>query len=97
MATSARDAKARVEVNLTTALNSLAVVEEGGCKLEAKATGLAVELVRLKTKKTSILLELEESKGKVSSFHARVDKDREDMVKEYQGSSELIFSYGYGC
>ena len=37
------------------------------------------------------------SKGEVSSLHARADKDREDMVKDYQGSLELIFAYGYGC
>ena len=45
----------------------------------------------------SLLLELEASKGEVSSLHARVEKDKEDMVKDYQGSLELIFSYVYGC
>ena len=45
----------------------------------------------------SLLLELEASKGEVSSLHARVSKDKEDMVKDYQGSLELIFAYGYGC
>ena len=39
---------------------------------------------------------VEASKGEVSSLHARVDKDREDMVKDYEGSLELIFAYGYG-
>ena len=34
----AGDAKARAEVNLTTALNSLATTEEGGRKSEAEAT-----------------------------------------------------------
>ena len=32
VATMARDAKARVEVDLTKALNSLAAAEEGGCR-----------------------------------------------------------------
>ena len=41
------------------------------------------ELARLKTERASLLLELEASKGEVSSLHARVDKDREDMVKDY--------------
>ena len=39
----------------------------------------------------------EVSKGVVSSLHARVDKDREDTVKDYEGYLELIFAYGYGC
>ena len=45
----------------------------------------------------SLLLELEVSKGEVSSLHAQADKDREDMVKDYQGSLKLIFAYGYSC
>ena len=90
MVASARDAKARAEVDLTTTLNSLAVVEEGGCRS-------AAELTRLEAERASLLLELEASKSDVSSLHARADKDREDMVKDYQGSPELIFSYGYGC
>ena len=42
-------------------------------------------------------MELEASKCEVSSLHARVIKDREDMVEDYQGSLDLIFYYGYGC
>ena len=45
----------------------------------------------------SLFLELEESKREVSSLHARVSKDREDMVEDYQGSLDLIFAYCYGC
>ena len=37
----------------------------------------------MEAERESILLELEESKGEVPSFHARADKDREDMVKDY--------------
>ena len=36
------------------------------------------------------------SKGEVSSLHARASEDRKDMVKDYQGSLELIFVYDYG-
>ena len=43
------------------------------------------------------MLELEASKGEVSSLHARAKRDREDMVKDYKGSLGLIFDYGYGC
>ena len=90
VATSAGDSKARVEVDLTKALNSLTVVEEGEHRLEAKIS-------RLEVKQVSLLLELEASKGGVSSLHARANKDKEDMVKDCQGSLELIFAYGYGC
>ena len=38
------DAKARVEVDLTKALNSLAATEEGGCKSKAGIAHLKVEL-----------------------------------------------------
>ena len=44
MATSAGDAKARVEVDLTKALNSLVVAEEGGCRSKAEIARLEVEL-----------------------------------------------------
>ena len=43
------------------------------------------------------MLELEASKREVSSLHAQASKDREDMVEDYHGSLDLIFSYGYGC
>ena len=33
----------------------------------------------------------------MASLHARAGKDREDMVKDYQGSLKLIFAYGYEC
>ena len=90
MATPTGDAKARVEVDLTKALNSLAVAKEGESRLEA-------EIARVDAKRVLLLLELEASKGEVSSLHAQVGKDKEDMVKDYQGSLKLIFAYGYGC
>ena len=43
MATTERDAKAMVEVDLTKALNSLEPVEEGGYRLEAEFTRIKVE------------------------------------------------------
>ena len=64
MVASARDAKAKVEVDLTKALNSLAAAEEGGCRSEA-------ELARIEAERESLLLELEASKGEVSSLYAR--------------------------
>ena len=63
MATTAGDAKARVDDDLTKALNALAAAEEGGRRSE-------IEIARLKAKLASLLLELEASKGVVSSFHA---------------------------
>ena len=97
MAVSVGDAKARVEVDLTKALNSLAVTEEGGRRLEAEITCLETELARVEAKRASLFLELEASKGEVPFLHTRAGKDKEDMVKYYQGSLELIFAYGYGC
>ena len=90
MATTAGDAKARVEADLTKALNFLVVAEEGGRRSEA-------EFARVEDERRSLLLDLEASKGEVSSLHARAGKDREDMVRDYQGYLELIFAYGYGC
>ena len=95
--TSTRDSKARVEVDLSKALDYLVTAEEGRCRLEAKITCLETELARIEVERTLLLLELEASKGEVSSLHARASKDREDMVTDYQGSLELIFAYGYGC
>ena len=97
MATSVRDDKAKVEVDLTKALNYLAVAEEGRHKSKAEIARLKAELARVEAKRALLLLELEVSKGEVSSLHARADKDREDMVKDFQGSLELIFTYDYGC
>ena len=70
MAASARDAKAREMVDLTAALNSLVVTEKGGRRLEVEATGLAAKLARLEIEQAPLLLELEASKGEVSSLHA---------------------------
>ena len=97
MATTAGDAKARVEIDMTKALNSLAAAEEGGLRSEVEIACLETEFTHLEVERTSLLLKLGVSKGEVSSLHARAGKDREDMVKDYQGSLELIFVYGYGC
>ena len=83
MAASTGDVKSRVEVDLTKALNSLATTEESGRRSEAETTRLVVELARVEAEQGSLLLELEMSKGEVSSLHARADKDREDKVKDY--------------
>ena len=97
VAITAGDAKARVEVDLTKALNSLAAVEEGGHRSEAEITRLEADFARVEAERTSLFLELEASKREVSSLHVRASKDKEDMVEDYQGSLDLIFSYGYGC
>ena len=83
VATSTGDAKARAEVDLTKALNSLETAEESWRRSEAETTSLVVELGRVEAEQASLLLELEMSKGEVSSLHALADKDREDMVKDY--------------
>ena len=64
MVASVRDAKAKVEVDLTKALNTLAAAEEGGCRSKA-------ELARIEAERASLLLELEVSKGEVSSLYAK--------------------------
>ena len=97
MTTSAGDAKARVKVDMTKALNSLAAIEKGGHRSEAEIARLEAQLARIEAERASLLLELKASKGEVYSLHAQAKEDREDMVKDYQGSLELIFAYGYGC
>ena len=83
VAMSVGNSKARAEVDLTIALNSLVAAKEGGRRLEAEVTRLVAELARLETERASLLLELKASKGEVSSLHAQADKNREDMVKDY--------------
>ena len=51
----AGDAKARVEVDLTKALNSLAAVKEGGCRLEAEITLLEVEFAHVEAEQESLV------------------------------------------
>ena len=72
-------------------------MKEGGRRSEAEIAFLEAKLARVEAKRATPLLEFEASKGEVSSLHARANKGREDMVKDYQGSLELIFAYGYGC
>ena len=86
------DAKARVEVDLTKALNSLAATEEGNSRSKAEITRLETEFAHVEAKRESLLLELEVSNCEVSSLHDRASKDR-----DYHGSLDLIFEYDYGC
>ena len=97
IAATTRDTKARVEVDLTKALNSLAIAEEGRRRSEVEITHLEAKFARVEAERESLLLELETSKRDVSSLHARASKDREDMAEDYHGSLDLIFAYGYGC
>ena len=97
IAAAAGEAKFKVEVDLTKALNSLAIAEEGGCRLEAEITRLEAKFTYVEVERESLMLELEASKSEVSSLHARESKDMEDLVEDYHGSLNLIFAYGYGC
>ena len=63
MATSAGDAKSRVEVDMTKALNSLAVAEEGRRRLEAEIARLETELSCVEAEQALLLPELEAFKG----------------------------------
>ena len=90
VAIAARNAKARVEDDLTKALNALVAIEEGERKSEA-------EISRLEAKRMSLLLKIKASKGEVSSLHAQAGKDKEGMKEDYKKALELIFAYGYGC
>ena len=54
----AGDAKARVEVDLTKALNSLAATEEGWHRLEAEIAHLEAEFAHVEAEWASLLLEL---------------------------------------
>ena len=66
----AEDAKARVEVYLTNALNSLTAAEEGKHRSWTKITCLETEFTLVEAKQMSFLLELEASEGEVSSLQA---------------------------
>ena len=70
VATSAGDAKAWVEVDLSKALNSLAAMEEGGHRSEAEIARLETELARAEAERMSLLLELEAFKDEAFSLHA---------------------------
>ena len=70
VATTAGDAKARVEVDITKALNSLAATKEGGRRSKAEITYLKAEFAHVEAERALLLLELEASKGEVSSLHA---------------------------
>ena len=50
MAKTAGDAKARVEVDLTKALNSLTATNKGGCRSEAEIARLEAELSHVEAK-----------------------------------------------
>ena len=63
MATAVGDAKARVEDDRTKALHALAIAKEGRHRSEA-------EIARLEAERALFLLQLETSKGEVSSLHA---------------------------
>ena len=89
MAVAMGDAKARVEDDLTRALDALATAEEDWRRLE-------VEVARLAVDQTLLLLELDASKDEVSSLHSQACKDKESMEEEYQKALESIFAYGYG-
>ena len=52
MAMAAGDAKARVEVDMTKALNSLATAEEGRRRSEAELARLETELARVEVERT---------------------------------------------
>ena len=71
--------------------------EEGERRLEVEIVLLEPKFAYVEAEWTSLLLELKASKHEVSSLHSRENKDREDMTKDYQGSLDLIFAYGYGC
>ena len=63
---------------------------------EAKRKAEA-EIAHLEVERTSLLLELGETKDEVSSVHSQAGKDKEVMNEGYQKALELIFAYGYGC
>ena len=65
MAAATGDSKARVEVDLTKALNSLATVKKGGRRSKAEIARLEVEFASVEVERTSLLLELEVSKREV--------------------------------
>ena len=90
VASAAGQARARVEEDLARVQEALAVAEEGRCKAKA-------ETARLEVERTSLLLELEETKDEVSSLHSQASRDKEAMEEEYQKALEVIFAYGYRC
>ena len=80
----AGDSKAMVDDELSRALDALATTEEDRRRLEVELAHLAIE-------RTSLLLELNESKDEVSSLHSQASKDKEAMEEDYQKAWRLFF------
>ena len=70
--------------------DALTVVEEVRQKAEAEVSYLEFE-------RTSLLLEIGETKDEMSSLHSQVVKEKEATEEDYYKALELIFAYGYRC
>ena len=55
------------------------------------------ENFRLTNERLSLIMELEASKDELSTFQAKMTKEKEAMEEEFDASSNVIFNYGYGC
>ena len=51
----------------------------------------------LTAKRLSLIMELGASKEELSTFQAKMTKERKAMEAKFDVSSDVIFDYGYGC
>ena len=55
------------------------------------------ENFRLTDERLSLIMELGASKDELSAFQAKMTKERKEMEKEFDASSDVIFNYSYVC
>ena len=79
-----------MESELDGAQQALATFVEAWQKAEEEAS-------RLTNERVSLLVELGASKDELSTFRAKVSKEKKAYKVEFDAGFEVIFNYGYGC
>ena len=89
-ADAAGSARAKVEFELASIKNSLAVGEEARRKADD-------EVSRLTDEQVFLLLEPRTCKYEMSTIRAEALKENEALREAYEEGFDVIFNYGYGC
>ena len=55
------------------------------------------EICQLTDERLSLIMEVGASKEELAAFQAKATAEMEAMEEEFDGSSDVIFNYGYGC
>ena len=89
-ADAAGSARAKVEFELASIKNALAIGEEARRKADDKVSHLTDERVFL-------LLEPRNCKDEMSTIRVEALKENEALREAYEEGFDVIFNYGYGC